>query len=73
MIDKRSLIPAQDSLGGISTKETGLLSEAPAREALTSDPRQVAKRSMRKEVGGCDGPEPTRFGDWQHNGRCTDF
>ena len=25
------------------------------------------------EVGGYDGPEPTRFGDWEHNGRCTDF
>ena len=25
------------------------------------------------EVGGYEGPEPTRFGDWQHNGRCTDF
>ena len=25
------------------------------------------------EIGGYDGPEPTRFGDWQHNGKCTDF
>ena len=25
------------------------------------------------EIGGYDGPEPTRFGDWQHDGRCTDF
>ena len=25
------------------------------------------------EIGGYDGPEPTRFGDWEHNGRCTDF
>ena len=25
------------------------------------------------EIGGYEGPEPTRFGDWQHNGRCTDF
>ncbi len=26
-----------------------------------------------KEVGGHTGPEPTRFGDWEHKGRCTDF
>ncbi|MEM7251474.1 MAG: DUF1674 domain-containing protein [Pseudomonadota bacterium] len=26
-----------------------------------------------REIGGFDGPEPTRFGDWEHNGRCTDF
>lgn len=26
-----------------------------------------------KEVGGAKGPEPTRYGDWQHKGRVTDF
>lgn len=26
-----------------------------------------------KEIGGVDGPEPTRYGDWERNGRCTDF
>jgi hypothetical protein len=26
-----------------------------------------------KEVGGRDGPDPTRFGDWEKNGRCIDF
>jgi hypothetical protein len=25
------------------------------------------------EVGGPKGPEPTRFGDWERNGRCVDF
>jgi hypothetical protein len=25
------------------------------------------------EVGGRDGPEPTRFGDWERAGRCIDF
>jgi hypothetical protein len=26
-----------------------------------------------KEIGGAAGPEPTRYGDWEHKGRCTDF
>jgi hypothetical protein len=26
-----------------------------------------------KEIGGPKGPEPTRYGDWEYNGRCTDF
>lgn len=26
-----------------------------------------------REIGGQKGPEPTRFGDWEKNGRCTDF
>jgi len=25
------------------------------------------------EFGGRDGPEPTRYGDWEKNGRCIDF
>jgi hypothetical protein len=28
---------------------------------------------MPKEIGGVAGPEPTRYGDWEHKGRCTDF
>lgn len=28
---------------------------------------------MPKEIGGAAGPEPTRYGDWEHKGRCTDF
>jgi hypothetical protein len=26
-----------------------------------------------QEIGGRDGPEPTRYGDWEKNGRCIDF
>ncbi len=25
------------------------------------------------EVGGPQGPEPTRYGDWERRGRCIDF
>ncbi|WP_290647718.1 succinate dehydrogenase assembly factor 4 [Aquisalimonas sp.] len=25
------------------------------------------------EFGGQAGPEPTRYGDWEKGGRCTDF
>lgn len=27
----------------------------------------------RSEIGGPKGPEPTRYGDWEVNGRCSDF
>ena len=37
--------------------------------AAPKSPNDVKK----EEIGGYEGPEPTRFGDWQHNGRCTDF
>jgi hypothetical protein len=26
-----------------------------------------------KEIGGFSGLEPTRYGDWEKNGRCIDF
>ncbi|MBU6448113.1 MAG: DUF1674 domain-containing protein [Rhodospirillales bacterium] len=26
-----------------------------------------------KEIGGPTGLEPTRYGDWEKNGRCSDF
>ena len=26
-----------------------------------------------REIGGPKGPEPTRYGDWEIGGRCTDF
>ncbi len=27
----------------------------------------------KKEIGGPNGPEPTRYGDWEKGGRCIDF
>ena len=26
-----------------------------------------------KELNGPKGPEPTRYGDWEQKGRCSDF
>ena len=36
-------------------------------------PKPDGTMPMPKEVGGPKGPEPTRFGDWEVKGRCTDF
>jgi hypothetical protein len=44
----------------------------PDEQAATSAPTP-AVRPLPKEIGGAAGPEPTRYGDWQHKGRCTDF
>ena len=32
-----------------------------------------AGKSRPREFGGRDGPEPTRYGDWEKNGRSVDF
>ena len=43
------------------------------REPLpgTSAPEALSQKP--KEIGGPKGPEPTRYGDWEKNGRCIDF
>jgi hypothetical protein len=32
-----------------------------------------AEKKPRREIGGPKGPEPTRYGDWERDGRCSDF
>ena len=40
----------------------------------TDTPEKTAKnKALPKEVGGTDGPEPTRYGDWEHKGIISDF
>lgn len=48
---------------------------AEATPAPASDPSMSDAGSPDKTIerGGPKGPEPTRFGDWENNGRCTDF
>jgi hypothetical protein len=32
-----------------------------------------AAKNPPAEIGGSNGPDPTRFGDWELRGRCIDF
>jgi hypothetical protein len=36
-------------------------------------PERPAAPAPAAEVGGRSGPDPTRYGDWELNGRCIDF
>jgi hypothetical protein len=47
------------------------LAEAEERRRL-ADARRAANPPP-KEVGGRDGPEPTRYGDWEKGGIASDF
>ncbi len=44
------------------------LAEAEERRKAALNPKPVPK-----ELGGRDGPEPVRFGDWEKNGIAIDF
>ncbi|MCH8105613.1 MAG: DUF1674 domain-containing protein [Proteobacteria bacterium] len=48
-----------------STERPGTLKER------TLDQEQAELTT--EEYGGPKGPEPTRYGDWEKNGRCIDF
>jgi hypothetical protein len=52
--------------------DRSIAAPAPA-PASAQVPAPVASGSTPREVGGRDGPEPTRFGDWELRGRCIDF
>jgi len=41
--------------------------------AVSEDAQQVVGHEAPVEIGGRDGLDPTRYGDWEKNGRCIDF
>lgn len=45
---------------------------AGAADAATVAAPKVAPKKP-PEHGGPEGPEPTRYGDWERKGRCIDF
>jgi len=47
--------------------------EPEAQVPDTATPTAGAPTVPAPEVGGRDGPDPTRYGDWEKNGRCIDF
>lgn len=47
-------------------------SKEPSEEA-EADAKVKESSAKPKEIGGREGPEPTRFGDWEKNGIISDF
>jgi hypothetical protein len=42
-------------------------------ETSSPPPPAMPLASAPRELGGPAGLEPTRYGDWERNGRCIDF
>jgi hypothetical protein len=54
------------------------MDQKPDATTTTAEPPEPPAKpqpapALPKEIGGAEGPEPTRYGDWQHKGRVTDF
>ncbi len=56
-------------IGQKSDADDELVPRAPLLPEVPSE----AEAALPTEIGGRKGPEPTRYGDWEKNGRCIDF
>ena len=65
--------PVQDGTRAIMSDDK-TVSKADA-SVETTPPAPLVKGPEQKpgEIGGPKGPEPTRYGDWEFKGRCSDF
>jgi hypothetical protein len=65
----------------MSQTDTKAASAADPAAAVPEDPAASPESTLLTttvpqkpgEIGGPRGPEPTRYGDWESKGRCTDF
>ncbi len=56
----------------------GETNDLPGADKSEGDPTSKLKNDAAQpaapaEIGGRGGPDPTRYGDWEKNGRCIDF
>ena len=60
----------------MSDKEQTRLPPAAVRALAEAEERRKAAKAadpLPKELGGRDGPEPVRYGDWEKKGLAIDF
>jgi len=56
------------------TKQKAQPTDTPQENTSSQTEKRPADAAPKpQEKGGPKGPEPTRYGDWENNGRCTDF
>ena len=47
--------------------------DTPDTAAPDTAATETGAKKAPKEIGGREGPDPTRYGDWEKAGRCVDF
>jgi hypothetical protein len=71
-LGKRELRCHIDDMADISPSSSAAV-PVPADPTSTPPARESPAARVPREIGGPKGPEPTRYGDWEVNGRCSDF
>jgi len=64
-------IPDRSGRRAISPAARRALAEAAERRRLADS--EAARHPRQKEIGGRDGPDPIRYGDWEKRGIASDF
>ncbi len=74
--------PAPVPAPGKAARRTPAAPETPPRRIGPAELEAAAKAKAKaeespgkkpREIGGPEGPEPTRYGDWERKGICVDF
>ncbi|MGH6946448.1 MAG: DUF1674 domain-containing protein [Kiloniellales bacterium] len=65
---KRLFVSHRPRPASASRPASAKAAPAPARK-----PAPAEEAVQPKETGGPEGPEPTRYGDWERKGICVDF
>ncbi|MGN7725399.1 DUF1674 domain-containing protein [Luteimonas sp. 22616] len=54
-------------------RDPGMIGETTQPPVPEQAEQSVPESTPAPEFGGREGPDPTRYGDWEKNGRCIDF
>jgi len=64
---------SQNASETVSTQRPGAVNTSPVNSKSNGKETTSQATDKKKEYGGREGPNPTRYGDWERNGRCVDF
>ena len=77
MVNHRSIWQTSPSIAMQPAKSESAEGREPTGKAAPAKPAQpqpvCIDTHAPREIGGREGPDPTRYGDWEKNGRCIDF
>lgn len=65
--------PAASATPGAPLPGPSATDASPATSGLPAVKADPAPPAKPQEIGGPQGKEPTRYGDWERKGRCIDF
>ncbi|MGR3503452.1 DUF1674 domain-containing protein [Pseudaestuariivita sp.] len=74
-MDEEQITPTPEEAAAAEAARRSKLPEAAQRALAEADARKADANALELpvELGGRDGPEPVRYGDWEKKGLAIDF